>query len=269
MSQVHSYEYPIEDQSESLTLSDKLAGVFTEPNALFLKISDQKSSSANWLIPIITLIVISVLSNYLLMSNPIIKDQVIGKQMAVIEENFEKAVESGQITQAVADQQLAQFRASLEEQIDSGILINAAVVVIITFLLFFIVAGVFYGISKILFNGQGSYSTALTAYGLPYYILILQVLAILIYALATDTFLTGINLAVFMDADKKDFPGFLLSKIDPFSIWFYFVVGIGLARMFKSTTVWKYITGVFSLWFGFSLIFFFVAKEVPLLQMMI
>ena len=39
----------------------------------------------------------------------------------------------------------------------------------------------------------------------------------------------------------KEFSGFILSKVNPFSIWFYSVFGIGLAKLFNSDNVKKYV----------------------------
>ena len=88
-----------------------------------------------------------------------------------------------------------------------------------------------------------------------------------IIGMAMNKMMTGLNLAVFMDLKPSESIGaLLLSKIDPFSIWFYAVISIGFAKMFKSETTGKYYAMVFGLWIGFSIILYFVAQAVPFLK---
>lgn len=258
-----------EDNHENISLTDKFVGVISEPSTFFTSLSNYKLKASNWLIPLLLFVIVASATNYLMMNNPVIKNQAIDKQMAIIEKALEDAVASGQIPQATADAQLEQYRVRIEEQIDSGTLISVASVFVITFLMFFIVAAVLYMIARFILKGEGTYSTAMITYGSVYYILILQVICMLIYALASDQLVSGLNLSFFLDADTKEFGGFLLSKIDPFTIWFYTVVSLGLAKMFKSEKTTSYFVAVFSLWLGFSLLFFFAAQKFPFLQMFI
>jgi hypothetical protein len=75
---------------------------------------------------------------------------------------------------------------------------------------------------------------------------------------------TGV--AAFMDLERGSFVNFILGKVDVFSIWFYAVISIGFAKMFKSQSVGKYFILIFSLWIGSSIIFFFIGKAVPFLS---
>jgi len=68
-----------------------------------------------------------------------------------------------------------------------------------------------------------------------------------------------------MGTDKTTLAGFFLSKLNVFSIWFYVVFGIGLAKMNKSDDVKKYIIAVVAIWLGFGLLFHFLTKAVPFL----
>ena len=161
------------------------------------------------------------------------------------------------------------YREQIEEQVDTGTLLNIAVIFVFTFLMFFIVAAVFFLLAKFLLKGDGNYSAAMSAYGPAYYILILQVIVMLIYALATDSLITGTSVAYFLKLNSKEFGGYLLSKADPFSIWFYSIAGIGLAKMFNSDKTGKYLLTIISTWICFSILFFFAAKQFPLFQMLI
>ena len=139
-------------------------------------------------------------------------------------------------------------------------------IVIVTFLIFFVVSGVYLLFAKFVLKGTGSYSFAMVGYGLPFYIATLQIIVMVILAMILNKFLADTSVGSFIDADKKEFTGFLLSKLDIFSIWFYAIVSIAYAKLFKSESTGKYFAMIFGLWIGFSIIFFFLAKAVPFLK---
>jgi len=137
---------------------------------------------------------------------------------------------------------------------------------IFTLMFFFIVSGVLLIIAKYILGGEGSFGSAMAAYGLPFYVVALQIIIMVIAALVMNKFLTGISAADLMSADKSTLNGFLLGKLDIFSIWFYILVGIGLAKMFKSDNSSKYIIATLGMWVGFSLLFFLLAKIWPFIN---
>ena len=61
----------VEDAQEEQELShtDKLVGVFTEPAAMFSKAAKFPAKTADWIIPVLVVIVISILSQLVMMSN--------------------------------------------------------------------------------------------------------------------------------------------------------------------------------------------------------
>jgi hypothetical protein len=120
--------------------------------------------------------------------------------------------------------------------------------------------------AKFVLKGEGTYKEAMVAYGLPHYISAIQMIIMVIAALAMNKLFTGTSVADFIGTEKNTFAGFLLGKLDVFSIWFYVVFGIALAKLFKSSNTQKYIIGVVAVWLGFGLIFFAIAKAVPFLS---
>ena len=112
-------------------------------------------------------------------------------------------------------------------------------------------------------KGEGTYKHALVAYGLPAYIGIIQVIVMVILALLTDKLLTGTSVATLLGMSTKELGGFILSKIDPLSIWFYAVLGIGLAKMFNSNDTKKYVLAILGVWFIGNIILYFVAQAIP------
>lgn len=260
-----------EIEEEQLGFSDKMVGIFTEPGNIFENISKFELKASNWVIPVILVIVFSIASQFFVMSNPQIKYDIIEKQMKKVEKNFEDAVAEGNMTQEQADQYLSSTRERMENMTGSGtqVVINAVSITVVTFIMFFIVSGFFFLLAKFALKGEGSYSIALSAYGLPYYILILQAIVVTILSLLMNKLVTGVSIATFMDVEKTEIMGYILSKIDIFSIWFYTLVSIGFAKLFKASNSTKYFIMVFGSWIGFSIIFFLLAKAIPFLSFLI
>ncbi len=255
------------ESSTTLSFTDKITGVLAEPVSFFKQLSHEKPAALNWLIPLLVLVVISSATNYIMINNPVIRVQAVDKQMAIIEKALDDAIASGQIPREAADAQREQYRERIEQQIESGTIITIISQLVVVFVLFFIVSGIFHLLSHFALKGEGTYATALSAYGSAYYILIVQVIAVLILALATDKLITGIHAGLLLDLDSKQFGGFLLSKLDPFTIWFYSIVSIGFAKLYRSNSVSKYFITVFAFWIGFSVLFFIASTQFPFLKM--
>ncbi|MCF8241450.1 MAG: YckD family protein [Melioribacteraceae bacterium] len=246
-----------EEEEEELGHSDKLVGVFTEPGATFSAMADQPKTT-DWLIPLLLVIVLAIASNFIYMSNPIIRQQAIEKQVTAIDE----AVEAGTITQEQADQQ-KNFIQNGDQAMKMQLIFQSIGTVIVLFILFFLLSLVYFLLAKFALKGEGSYKSAMSAYGLPGYISAIQIVVMIIIAMSADKLVTGTSLAILLDSDKQTFSGYLISFIDPFKIWFFALLSIGLAKMFKSESNGKYYGAVFGLWIGFSIIFFFIAQAVP------
>ncbi|MHB8930188.1 MAG: Yip1 family protein [Melioribacteraceae bacterium] len=257
----------VENDNEEFELShtDKLVGVFSEPSATFGKISKFPSKGSDWAIPVLVLIVMFILSQIVMKTNPEIKREIREKGIAALQKNFDDAVAKGQMTRAQADEQLNR----IEDTMDStgavqtiGLVVGTPIVVFITF---FVISGFFMLVAKFGLKGAGTYKDVMVAYGLPFYISAISIVVMTIAALAMSKLFTSVSIADFVGSDKTTLTGFLLGKLDVFSIWFYAVFGIGLAKMNKSDDTKKYIITVFAVWIVFSLLFHFLAKAVPFL----
>lgn len=256
-----------EDDDYELTHVDKLVGVFTEPATIFSKMANEPPKAVDWLIPLIILIIVMSLSTFIMMSNPKIKYDIQQKQMAKIEKSLQDAVTAGQLSQEQADQRLEMIRNSMDQQMGgAGLIIQIVGIVIVSFIMFFIISGYFFLTTKFGLKGDGTYSSAMVAFGLPYYTAIIQGIVMVILALAMDKLMTGTSVADLLGTEKNTIVGFLLGKLDIFSIWFYSLVSIGLAKMFKSDNLGKYFILVFGSWIGVTLLVYFLAKAVPFLS---
>lgn len=238
---------------------EKAAGVFTEPNATFAKASRFKPKTTDWLIPVLLFIVIALLSNILLMSRPNIKYQVRQEQ----EKKLMELVQQGKLSEEQAEIQLSQM-----DKMYSGVFLVIQIIstFIIVFISFFVVTGVYYLISRFILKGDGTFTSALSANGLSTYISALQMLLILIISMIADRLFKALSIADFLSMDKTSVAGYLLSKIDPLTIWAFVILSIGLSKMFHSDDNKKYYIAVFGTWILWSLIIFGLSKAVPMLS---
>ncbi|PKL82640.1 MAG: hypothetical protein CVV24_09045 [Ignavibacteriae bacterium HGW-Ignavibacteriae-3] len=257
----------VDNETEEFEMShtDKLVGVFSEPSATFGKIAKFPAKTTDWIIPVLVLIVMVILSQIVMRTNPEIRREMKEKALTSVQKNMDEAVAKGQMTRSQADERMN----TIEEQMDStgafqtiGLIVGTPIAV---FLVFFIVSGFFLLVAKFGLKGTGTYKDAMVAYGLPFYISIISVLVMTIAALAMNKLVTGVSVADFIGSDKSTITGFFLGKLDVFSIWFYAVFAIALAKMNKSDDIKKYMIAVFGVWIVFGLLFFYVAKAVPFL----
>jgi Yip1 domain len=255
----------LEDEYE-LTHSDKLVGVFSEPSATFQKMAQSPVKTTDWLIPLLTFIIVLSLSTIMMQTNQQIKYSMMEKQLEAIEVNFSEAVNSGRMTQEQADTQMENIRERMDEGGMAMLIPQIVGIVIFSFIVFFVISGFYFAITKFVLKGDGPYGNAMVAYGLPFYIASVQVILQVIVAMLMSKMVTDLSLTTFLGLDKTEISGFLLSKLDLVSIWFYVVVGIAYAKLFKSENTKKYVGIIIGLWIGFSLLFFYLAKQFTFLS---
>lgn len=249
---------------EELTHTDKLVGVFAEPNTMFRKVSNFPPRTIDWIVPLLVLIVLSIISSYIVMSNPEIAYNIKHETLAKMEKSFQEMVDKGQMTKEQAQEQMDK----IEERMSGGTnMIQTSVFLIVkVFLFFFIVSGVYFITSRFIFKGDGNYASAMVANGLTAYIDVIMVIVTTILTIFTGRLMMDTSIASFMHIDKSTFAGFLLGKLDVIAIWSLAVVSIGLARMFKSEKTGKYFIFVFGLWIIWGLLIFGMGQAVPFLR---
>jgi hypothetical protein len=254
-------------EESELNHSDKLSGVFTEPSKMFEKTALFPPRTKDWLIPVLLMVVIAIIANIVMMSNPVLRSSAMEKQIKTIEKSFDDAVAKGQMTREQADEQIDRMRDRMEGGLNAGMIVLQAVsTLIILLIVFFIVSLVYLVVGKFVLKGDGNYASAMIANGLPYYISILSILLTTILSMLMNRMVVGLSVASLMDLEKSNFIGWLLGKIDPLTIWALAVTGIGIAKMFKSKAVVKSLIVVYVIWLVWGLITFFIAKAVPLLS---
>jgi hypothetical protein len=260
-----SAETPVAPEEE-LSHSDKMTGIFTEPSSTFEKIAKFPVKTVDWLLPVLILLVVAAITQILVMSNEEIYYQARQKQIQQIEKTFDRLVENGQMTREQADQQLERARERMEMgRGPLGWILQTVGIFFVGFIFFFLVALIYFLFAKFAFKGDGGYTSVLVASGLTSYIVIIQIVLAAILSMAFGRLLNGVSIAALGDIDKSTFVGFILGKIDPFSIWAYSIVSLGLAKMFRSGSTTKYFILVFGVWILGSLLLWIIGKVVPFL----
>ena len=250
----------LEEEEYQQTHLDKIVGIFTEPIVTFGKISKFPLKTSDWIIPLLLVILTSSMSVVVMLSSSKIKFQVIEERAGRVQEE----VYNGNLTQEEADEKIEKIRDFLEGSY--GTFAPLTGIVVGGFAFFLVTAAVFFLLSKYLLKGNGSYQSALIACGLPQYILILQVIITVILSLSLGRFLDGLSLAVLLNIDKSSLEYVFLSKIDLFLIWFYLTLSFGLAKLFRSSNIGKYVALVFGAWIVFGVIWHFATKAIPFLS---
>jgi len=269
MDEQNNQDEPIDEimeEVEELNFTDKMVGVLSEPGELFSSLSKLPIKTIDWIVPLLLVIIVAVVSNFVLMGDPEIKSQIIEKQMEQQEKGLQEAVEKGQMTQSQADEQMDRIAEYMENSGSAQVMISSVAIVIFTFIIFFIISGVFLLLAKFALSGTGNYNSSMLAYGMPHYIIVIQIVVMIISALAMGKMFMDTSVGSYMGVEKSDLLGWFLHKLDPLSIWFYAVVGIAYAKMFKSEDTTKYVIAIFAMWIGFTLLFHFIAQAFPFLK---
>jgi len=247
---------PALQPEQELNHSDKIVGVISEPKNIFETISHFPLKTIDWLLPLILVLVILCVTTVITMNNPEVKMKAKQQQEKVLNEMVAK----GTITQEQADKQLDMMSGSL------AIIFPIIGILIIGTIFFFIISAIYYLFAKAIFKDNGSFTSVLVANGLTGYIVIIQVIITAVLTIAFGRLMMDTSAAAFVEADRGTIAGFFLAKLDPFSIWAYAVVAIGLAKLFKSQSTGKYFAMVFGIWIIGGLILFYIGKAVPFLR---
>jgi hypothetical protein len=252
---------------EELSHTDKAVGIFTEPAQTYSQTAKFPPKTIDWFLPVLLLLILVAISRVLVLQDPEIYLQMKNEQIAKVEKQFNEMVEKGQMTREQADQQLDRVRDQFEMGRGAvGMIIQTVSILILGFIFFFIVTGIFFLFSKFALRGDGTYSSALVGNGLTAYISMVQIIIAAILSFLFGRMINDTSAASLMHSDTATVTGFVLAKIDPISIWSYIILSIGLAKMFKSQTMDKYFIMVFAVWILGSLLWFGIGQLFPFLQ---
>lgn len=201
------------------------------------------------------------------MTNDEINFQVKQKQNEQLQKTFDNMVESGQLTREQANQQMETAKERMAmSQGPIGWIFQTIGIFIFGFIAFFLVVTIHFAFSRFALRGNGNFKSALVPNGLAAYISIIQVILTAIVAMSLGKLMSDLSVASLAGIEKSTFAGWALGKLEPFSIWAYSVVSIGLAKMFRSDSKGKYFLLVFGVWILGSLLLWGIGKSVSFLS---
>ncbi len=247
-----------------LSFSDKMIGIFSEPGKTYESISNHPLRTIDWLLPFFILLFIVTATQLLLMSNKELHSVIVEKQMTKIQNNFDKMVKEGKMSQEDADKQLSLIQDRMDNFGALQMVLMVVGIFIGGFIIFFIVAGIYFLFVKFILKGDGNYTSVLIASSMTSYIVIIQVILAAIFAFMLGRPFQDTSVASFLNSDRTTYLGFFLSKLDIISIWAYAVLAIGLAKLFKSKNTTAYYLVIFGIWVVGGFILFFIGKSVPI-----
>ena len=255
------------EEENSVSISDEIVGIFTEPTSIFDRIKTRGAKTIDWLLPVLTFAIVVSIINFLSLNDPEIRMQLQEKQMEKIEKNFQTLVDNGTMTQEQANHQIDKISSTMDEQFEKGKWIQFISTILVTFVLVLILASFFYLVIKFGFKGSGTFKDALVAYGLPYYVLTIGYIIVGLLMFILGRPLNSLSLAALMNTDSSTLTGVLLTKLDIIGIWFYALIGIGFAKMFNIKSVTKVIAWMYIIWIGFAILLYFAGQAFPFLKL--
>lgn len=246
-------------QPEELSFTDKVTGIFTEPSKVFEYIKISSPKTTDWFIPVLLLALITIFSNYIITSIPDIRAELDAFQRKATEEAFDKAVKEGRMTEEEKEERMEQIEKMKASP--AAKIFQYASIAVMMFVILFLLSAIYYAVWVFLLKGQGSYQHALSVYGLASFISILEVIIMTILSIVMVKFVTGIHPAAFLDIERGTTLSYVLSKINPFTFWWLYVIGSGLGKIF-SVSKNKSLIAIFILW----LIYAIAGRFIPFLS---
>ena len=224
-----------------MPLLDRLTNVFASPGELFENVRQTEKTSSNWLIPLITMIVVSLVLSQMVFSNASLVDQM----GTMIKKSMEKSVQQGKMTQEQADQT---YETYAKPGTTMSTMFRVGGTVIGIPIAFLVITLVYWLLGKWTMKATAPYMKVGEVVGLVFFIGILEAIVTTLMMFLMDSIFASPSLAVFIsgfDIDNKLHVA--LSKVNVFTIWSLAVTSIGLSKLFQRDLS-KVLVLVFALW---------------------
>lgn len=235
---------PSGEAVQPMSFSEKLVNIFTAPGELFENVRLTGKTTSNWLIPMLLFIIVAVLLNQLIFTNP----SLVNQMSALMQKGIDEAVAKGSMTAQQAEQ-AGQFMRpdSMMFRIQSIVGI-----VLITPIALFLLALVYWLLGRWGMSAHAPYMKVVEVAGLTFFISILETIVTTLLQYGLDSLFAGPNLALFVsDYDLQNKLHMALSKVNVFTFWDLTVVSIGLSKLFQRHLP-KVLVLVFALWIIWS-----------------
>ena len=240
-----------------MSLGGRLLNVFATPGDVFQEVKAAKVSTANWLVPVLILIVVSWLSSLVIFSQPSINHQL----SEITEQAIQKQVERSKMSEQQADQ----ARAMGEKWAGISTKIGAAIVpVLYGFVTPFFWGLIVWGVGVGLLKAKFPYMKAVEVVGLANMLSVLEVILRTLLVVGLGNLYASTSLVLFVKQfDPQNTVHSLLTVVNVMTFWLLAVRGIGLARL-SGASIAKAVAWVFGVWVAYTGLFVglaFLAKS--------
>lgn len=224
------------------TLSSKLMDVFISPGEVFESVKNSPPNAANWIVPLVINIVLSIIFALVIYSQPTIMQRVTDAQS----QKFQEMVKKGKMTQQQADQ----AQAAAQKFMGATFLkiVSSVGAVIGGLAKLFLIALLLWLLGKFAFHATFSYMHALEVAGLSLMIGALGALVTLLLVCIKGNLLANLGPSLFINnLDQTNKVHLSLAAINLMSLWQIAVLSIGLGKL--SGTGWlKPAIWLFGIW---------------------
>ena len=236
---------------EQLTVSEAITGVFTEPRDTFttIKFTPKKNY---WIVPIIIIIVLNLIASVISSLDPELMKNVMDKQKQKTREQLDEQVKKGAMTKEQADQQYEQAAQFMNPEGSMFKIIAYVGSVVQPFILLFLMSLIYFIVLKIL-RTTTEFHNILNVVGLSMLISGIGLFISTIISIIMGD-MQSVSLSLLFSEESVGSKIYsLITRFDLFSIWFYTVISIGLAKI-SLTSVSKTSVFVFGIWIIYSVV---------------
>lgn len=227
---------------EPMSFMDKAAGIFYEPTNVFQSVRKSGVKFADWFMPVLLVAILSGATVYVHFSMPELRYQSI----QMMEQGIDKSVAEGKMS---ADQ-AQQAKQRMESGSSTFAIFGVVGAVVVNFIIFFILAGVWFLVGKFALKGEMSYVHSMGIVGLSNWIVAVGLIIGIVLSVVTARLDGGLNLGMLASMDFQSKSYLLLAKLDLFTLWSLFAVTAGLAvlagKKILQSAIWVY--GIWVIW---------------------
>ena len=243
-------------------LFEKIYGIFAEPADLFNKLSYFKPNALNWLLPIVSYVLIFSFCEYLMQNNPSVLKTKFENQYGVMENKVDASIEKGTLSREEAEEILdKEYDKAKYFSVGPNFVPTLIFKTVTTLFSFFITIILLQFFMNLFYQELYKIKMTMVVYGLPFLIPSLEVLVRTILVYVTGTYYPVLDFSSVL-LFQNNFLAYIFSKLNPFEIWFNVVVCIGFVQMYRLKTKRKIYMLVFGSWFVLLSIGYFITQYI-------
>lgn len=228
-------------------LFEKFTGIFMEPGKMFKNLSYFKPNFLNWLIPILAYVLIFSICEYIMLNNPDVKKEKFEAHYQMMESKVNNSLEKGSLSREEAEDILdLEYEKAKYFSVGSEFVPTFIFKLVTTFLQVLIVVVILQFFMNLFFSEIFVFKRTLLIYGLSFIVLIPEVLIRTITVLMTGSYISVLNFSLFLTGDN--FITFFISSINPFILWFYLVLCIGIIETYRVKNKKKIYSLIYGSW---------------------